>query len=69
MTLKEFAIESGVTVFECEPGWGGKYGYTESQFPQSRVNGFRSQKACYEDWFKCKFGEQTAKALMKLLKK
>jgi hypothetical protein len=69
MTLEEFAKDAGVEVFECEPGWGGKYGYHETGSPWHLVNGLRSEAACYKDWLKEKFGEQTSKAIVKLLRR
>ena len=44
MTLKEFATKAGVEVFECEPGYGGKYGYKEKEFPSASMLGFRSER-------------------------
>lgn len=70
MTLKEFAEEAGVEIIECDKErWGGEYGYRDKDWINSSVNGFKSKKACYDSWFYSKFGEKTAKALMKLLEK
>lgn len=68
MTLEEFAIESGVTIIECDPSWGGPFGYVEASAPNSSVNGFRTPAAAYRNWMNGTFGEQTAKALVKLFK-
>lgn len=68
MTLEEFAIESGVTIIECDPSWGGPVGYVEDDYPNSSVNGFRTQAAAYREWLNSTFGERTFKALVKLLK-
>jgi hypothetical protein len=69
MTLEEFAKDAGVEVFECGPGWDGKYGYKEKDWEGCRVNGFRTPLACYKNWLECKVGKQTAKAILKLLRR
>ena len=68
MTEEEFAKEAGVIVHKCGKEWGGEYGYTETGWRNAKINGLRSEAACYKDWLKCKFGEQTSKAILKLLK-
>ena len=37
--------------------------------PNLHFCGYRSEKAAYKGWFKDTFGEQTAKAVLKLLRK
>lgn len=69
MTLEEFAKDAGVEVFECEPGWGGKWGYKELNYRNVTVCGCKTKTACYKDWLACKFGERTAAAIIKLLRR
>ena len=33
MTLEEFAKDAGVIIVDCGPGWGGKIGYKEKEYP------------------------------------
>lgn len=68
MTLEEFAKRAGVTVHSCDPEWGGKFGYKTTEHPNCRFNGYRSEKAAIDGWLKDKFGNDTAKALLALLK-
>ncbi len=69
MTLEEFAKDAGVIIFDCGEGWGGKFGYMTDDCPNLHFCGYRSEKAAYKGWFKDTFGEQTAKAVLKLLRK
>lgn len=68
MNLEQFANSAGVTLIECDPEWGGGIGYKEKDFPNSAVCGFRTKQAAYKNWLNAKFGEHTAKVVMKLLK-
>jgi hypothetical protein len=68
MTLEEFAKKAGVSVFKCDPDWGGSIGYKCLDYPNSRVCGFRSEAAAYKSWLEDSFGTNTAKAVMTLLK-
>jgi hypothetical protein len=69
MTLEEFAKDAGVKIVDCGKGWGGKIGYKEDEFPNHTTCGFKTEKAAYKSWFEDRFGKQTAKAILKLLKK
>ena len=69
MTLEEFAKDAGVSIVDCGEGWGGRLGYTESDYPNSSTCGFRTEKAAYKAWLEDKFGKHTAKAILKLLRK
>jgi hypothetical protein len=69
MTLEEFAKDAGVSIIDCGEGWGGRLGYTEIDFPNCSTCGFKTEKAAYKSWLEDKFGKQTAKAILKLLKK
>lgn len=67
-TLKDFATAAGVTIVEVGPGWGGKIGYSEVDWPNATVCGFRTENAAYKHWLVEKFGEQGSKVILKLLK-
>lgn len=67
MNLKQFAGEAGVEIVECGPGWGGRYGYTTKDMPNSTVCGFRTKDAAYKAWLEDTFGELAAKAVARLL--
>ena len=68
MTLEEFAKLAGVSVFKCDPEWGGSIGYNSKDYPNSRICGFRSEAAAYKSWLEDSFGPTTAKAVLALLK-
>lgn len=68
MNLTQFAKNAGVELIECDPEWGGRIGYKEKDHQNCTVCGFRTEQAAYKSWIKSKFGEHTAKAVMKLLK-
>ena len=57
MTLEEFAKLAGVSVFKCDPEWGGSIGYNSKDYPNSR-----------KSWLEDTFGPTTAKAVLALLK-
>ena len=67
MNLEQFAKEAGVSIVNVEPGWGGRYGYTTKDEPNSTTCGFRSHKTAYQAWLANTFGRAIAKALLKLL--
>jgi len=66
-TVRQFAIESGVEVVECGPGWGGRYGFKTEDAPNCTTCGFKTKAAAYEFWMSDTFGKKTAAALKKLL--
>lgn len=66
-SLNEFADAAGVSIVECGPGWGGRYGYTTKDYPNCTECGYRTKKAAREGWAVQTFGEQAAKALFALL--
>lgn len=68
MNLIEFAKAAGVTIVRCEKEWGGTYGYTEVDSSNCHINGFRTEKTAYIGWLEDKFGKNTSKAVLKLLK-
>lgn len=65
--LKKFANEAGVSVVNCGAGWGGRYAYTESGYPEFKVCGFKTKEEARRHWLVSAFGENTATALLKLL--
>lgn len=69
MTLEEFAKDAGVIIVDCGEGWGGRIGYKEKEYPNCTTCGFRTEKAAYKSWFEDRFGKDTTKAILKLLKK
>lgn len=68
MDLEQFAKMSGVKLVECDKSWGGTIGYTMDDHPNCTYAGFRTEQAAYKDWLSSTFGDQTSKALLKLLK-
>jgi hypothetical protein len=68
MTLEQFAKKAGVTIVACDPDWGGRVAYTEKDYPNSTVCGFRSEGAAYKHWLNDKFGPTTAKVLLSLMR-
>ena len=69
MTLEEFAKDAGVYIVDCGEGWGGRIGYKEKEYPNCTTCGFRTEKSAYKSWFNDRFGYDTAKAILKLLRK
>ena len=67
-TIKDFAINAGVTVGRCDKEWGGTWSYSCLDSPDCSFCGFRSEQAAYKGWLKDSFGEHTSKAILKLLK-
>lgn len=68
MLLKDFAIESGIIVSRCDKDLGGTWAYSHKDYPDCAVCGFKTENAVYKAWLKDTFGENTAKAIIKLLK-
>lgn len=67
MNLEQFAKNAGVKIVACDPGWGGRIGYTEKDHPNCTVCGFRTEQAAYKSWLKSAFGKHAARAVVKLL--
>lgn len=67
MTLKKFADLCGCKVVSCGPRWGGKYGYTSLDTPQSTWCGFKTKTAARERWLAETFGAVAGGAVLKLL--
>ena len=65
--LKWFANQSGVEVFICGPGWGGRYGYRTADYPNCAVCGFRTKCDARKAWVTDTFGDMAAFALLELL--
>jgi len=68
MTLEEFAKQAGVVLVDCGSNWGGRIGYRTKDSPNCTFCGHRTEAAAYKSWLKGKFGDHTAKAVLKLLK-
>lgn len=68
MTLEDFAKDAGVTLFRCDPEWGGTWGYKSEDYPNTSYCGFRSANAAYKGWAEGTFGKRSTKALLKLFK-
>ena len=66
-SLRQFANEAGVQVVPCGPGWGGGWGFTTADCPNSTVCGFKTKREARRRWAEETFGEQAAQALFKLL--
>lgn len=69
MTLEEFAKDAGVEIVRCDKDWGGTYGFTIKDSPNCTWCGFRSERAAYQRWLESTFGDQTATAIKKLLRR
>ena len=68
MNLKQFAKQAGVSIVECDPAYGGTVAYKCSDAPNTTYCGYQTEDAAYKGWMKGAFGEQTAKAILSLLK-
>ena len=68
MTLEQFALQAGVEIVDCGPGWGGTIGYTTKDNPNCTVCGFRTEQNAYQGWLENTFGECAAKTILKLLR-
>lgn len=67
MNLKQFATLAGCKVVLCGKGWGGRYGYTTEDMPNSMVCGFKTKDEARMQWFSDTFGELAGNAVIKLL--
>ena len=67
MTLEQFAKSAGVTLVDCDPGWGGRIGYKTKDHPNCTEAGYRTHQSAYKGWAENTFGAGAAKALFKLL--
>jgi hypothetical protein len=67
MNLKQFADLGGCEVVVCGAGWGGRYGYTTRDAPNSTTCGFKTKSEARERWLSDTFGEVAGGAVMQLL--
>ena len=67
--LEQLAKKAGVTLFECDPKWGGRFGYRMADNLYVSVCGFRTEGAAYKHWIESALGEKATKALLDLLRK
>jgi hypothetical protein len=67
--LEKFAKDAGVILVDCGEGWGGRIGWATKDYPNSQFCGYRTENSAYKAWLNDTFGETTAKAILKLLKK
>lgn len=67
MNIKQFSEIGGCKVVLCGPGWGGKYGYTTKDSPNSTTCGFKTKHSARKGWMEDTFGETAAQAIVKLL--
>jgi hypothetical protein len=68
MTLEKFAKNAGLTIIRCSEEWGGTFGYVTKDAPNTKIVGFKKEEMIYKSWLISTFGENTAKAIIKLLK-
>lgn len=68
MNLKQFATKAGVSIVECDPSYGGRFGFRCVDAPNATWCGYKSEAAAYKGWLIGTFGEQTSKAVAALLK-
>lgn len=68
MTLKEFAVLSGVKVERCDNTWGGTWSYRTSINPNVLFCGYRTESELFNAWARETFGKDALKALKKLMK-
>lgn len=71
MTLEQFCDLAGCVVsINPEPeGWYGKYRYHHRRTPNCFFCGFRTEKSARKAFLADTFGDDAAKAVMKLLTK
>lgn len=69
MNLEQFAEKAGVIIIRCDKEWGGTWGYTTKDNPDSSVNGYRTKKEVLNGWLIHTFGDRCAKAVKSLLEK
>ena len=67
MNLKQFSDLGGCKVVVCGAGWGGKYGYTTLDAPNSTTCGFKTKALARECWLRDTFGEIAGNAVLQLL--
>ena len=67
MNLKQFADMAGVSVKECGPGWGGRYGYVTDDAPNCMECGYKTKNSARKAWLMNTFGDKTATAVQALL--
>jgi len=68
MNLEQFAKEAGVVLIACDDKWGGKIGFYETDSPNTRYCGYRSNTAAYMAWLDHKFGSFCGAAVLKLMR-
>ena len=67
MTLKQFADLGGCQIVLCGSGWGGRYGYTTDDAPNSTTCGYRTKTEARQAWLADTFGEVACAAVLALL--
>lgn len=50
MDIRQFAKINGVIFVDCGPGWGGRVGYKEPEYPNCTIAGYKTQKEAAEGW-------------------
>lgn len=58
-----------MTIHPCGTEFGGgRFAYKSTEYPNTTIAGFYSESAAYKGWLVEKFGKETAKVVVKLLK-
>lgn len=66
MTLEQFCKRAGCEVFDCGPGWGGRFGIRDKG-SQSSVCGYRTKDAAYRGYVRHHCG-QLANQVLSLIR-
>lgn len=69
MNLEQFAEKAGVTLIRCDKDWGGTWGYTTKDHPNSCTCGFRTKNSALKGWLNDTFDKHCSKAILSLLDK
>lgn len=63
MNLKQFADNGGCRVVEVGRGYGGRYGYTTTDHPNSTTCGFKTKREARKHWLESTFGDAAGAVL------
>lgn len=65
--LKAFTDLAGCRVELCGPGWGGRYGFTTADAPNSMTCGYKTKTEARRAFIAETFGEVAGRAVLQLL--
>jgi hypothetical protein len=67
MTVKRFADDAGVTFHRCGRDWGGTWGYSSKDHPNSQCNGYDTKAEALDAWGGSTFGDRAWAAVKSLM--